>query len=75
MSGSAPAEYATTGVPQAIASIATSELVSGMRLGINRQRAAIRKRRLRTKPRGPKKRTVGPSRGWTSVAKSRSWAS
>ena len=40
MSASAPAGNATTGVPQASASIATSELVSATRLGTSRQRAA-----------------------------------
>ena len=53
-SGKAPVRMATTGVPQAAASMATSELVSGTRLGTNRQRAPASSRRLRSKPSGPR---------------------
>jgi hypothetical protein len=52
-SGSAPTPKATTGVPHAMASIATSELVSGATLGTSRQRAAASRRRLRRIPSGP----------------------
>ena len=49
---------AITGVPQASASIATSELVSGASEGASRQRAALSRRRLRTGPIGPMKRRL-----------------
>ena len=55
--------------PQAIASIATSELVSAARLGANRQRAAFSSRRLRAHPTGPRNRARGPSRGWIRHSK------
>ena len=41
--------------------MATSEPVSATRLGTNKQRAALRSRRFRTKPTGPRKRALGPS--------------
>ena len=50
ISASAPDGKATTGVPHASASIATSDPVSGTRLGTSRHRAALSSRRLRAKP-------------------------
>jgi hypothetical protein len=61
-SARAPFGKAITGVPQARASIATSEPVSGARLGTSRQRAAERRRRLRGRPTGPRKRRPWSSR-------------
>ena len=49
-------------------------IVSAIRLGISRQRAAVRKRRLRAKSRLPRKRACGPRRGWIFSAKYRSWS-
>jgi len=54
ISGSAPEGSAITGVPQAIASMLTRELVSGTRLGTSRQRAPASRRRLRATPAGPR---------------------
>ena len=53
MLASAPTGKATTGVPHARASIATSELVSEARLGMTTQRALAIKRRLPTPKTGP----------------------
>ena len=69
ISGSAPAGNAITGVPQASASIATSELVSGASDGTSRQRAALSRRRLRAGPIGPMKRRLRSRRGAISRAK------
>lgn len=69
MSASAPAGNATTGVPHAIASIATSELVSAARLGAKRQRAAFSSRRLRGHPTGPRKHARRPRGGRISASK------
>ena len=62
---SAPLGKAMTGVPEAAASIATSELVSGARLGISTQRAAASRRRLRAKPTGPRNLRPRSSSGRT----------
>ena len=67
--GSAPCGNAITGVPQPAASIATSELVSGARLGTSRQRAAASSRRLRAKPTGPSSAARGPGAARPRCAK------
>jgi hypothetical protein len=67
ISDKAPRGKATTGVPQASASIATSELVSSARLGTTTQRAADSNRLLRAKPMGPMKRRMASRRVCTSA--------
>src|SRR2546426_1935969 len=65
----APFRYAITGVPQAIASIATSELVSGTRLGIKRHFAPARRDRFLPLPTVPRKRWPYFNRGRISCSK------
>ncbi len=74
ISGNAPDGTATTGVPQASASIATSELVSAAMLAEIRHRAADSSRRLRANGSGPRKRWRPVSRGATCSAKYRRWS-
>ena len=71
ISGSAPDGKAITGVPQASASMATSELVLGASDRIKRQRAALSRRRLRGMPTGPMNRLVSSSRAVPSRASTR----
>jgi len=69
ISANAPEGNAITGVPQANASIATSELVSGAMLGTSRQRAAASRRRFRLNPTGPRNLMEPLQRGAISFAK------
>ncbi len=69
ISGSAPRRNATTGVPEASASSATSEQVSGTRLVTSTQRATARRRRFCRCAAGPTNRRAGSSRGRIASSK------
>jgi hypothetical protein len=68
-SGTEPRRSATTGVPQAIASIITMPNGSSQTMGKTRAAARESRSRFATASAGPKIVTSGPSRGWMWVAK------